>query len=273
MGSSCFIVLLFVTQQPFDRIGPPISDLVNGKIDAAALAPLALLNIDDESLSPHYPDFACRNPGILRSRQNRLCRMRVRREDDSRLAFTEQEGIATQRIERQFYHSPSFLARCGHAAFSQGHSQPAIRTIMRRLNQSFLNRFQYKVLYGLLGFGVQKWWRTLLPVVEHFQILTPSQIISGLPEQHNDIAVVPKPLSHGSISLLDQTDHTQHRRGIDRESVGLIIETDVSAHDWNVEVFARVLHALDGQHKLPHNNRPLGVTEIQTVGQSDGLCT
>src|SRR5262249_58292179 len=128
--------------------------------------------------------------------------MRVRREDDSRLAFTEQEGIATQRIERQFYHSPSLLARCGHAAFSQGHSQPTIRTIMRRLNQSFLNHFQYKVLYGLLGFGIQKWWRTLLPVVERFQILTPSQIISGLPKQQHDIAAVPQPLTHASITPL-----------------------------------------------------------------------
>src|SRR5215467_5764344 len=137
---------------------------------------------------------------------------------------------------------------------------------MRRLNQSFLNHFQYKVLYGLLGFRIQKWWRTLLTVVKHFQILTPSQIVSGLPEQHNDISVVPKPLSHGSISLLDQTDHPQHRRGIDRESVRLVIETDVSAHNRNVEMFARVLHALDRQHKLPHNIRSLRIAEIQTVG-------
>ena len=70
-------------------------------------------------------------------------------------------------------------------------------------------------------------------------------------------------------SVLDQPDHAEDRRRIDRLAVGLVVEADVAAGDRHVERAARVGDALDGLDELPHDLGPLGVAEVQAVGGAD----
>src|SRR5215510_14710111 len=106
-------------------------------------------------------------------------------------------------------------------------------------------------------------------MLEDFQIFAPPQIVPGLTPENNSIAVLPAPLSHGSIGLFYQSHHPQHRSWIDGEAVGLIVETHVSAHDGNLEMLAGILETFDRQDKLPHDVRPLRISEIEAIGQSD----
>src|SRR5690606_30444406 len=48
-------------------------------------------------------------------------------------------------------------------------------------------------------------------------------------------------------------------------------EADVAAHDREVERAAGLGHAVDGAHDLAHDLGPLGVAEVQVVGDGDRL--
>src|SRR5690348_12550401 len=112
---------------------------------------------------------------------------------------------------------------------------------MRGLNQSFMDHFQYEILKRLFDFEIEEGRRTLLPMQQDFQIFAASQILPSLAQKHDGIAVVPEPLGHGPIGLIDQSDHPEHWGWIDGQAIGFVIEAYVAADDWNVEVFAGIL--------------------------------
>src|SRR5690349_11993659 len=124
---------------------------------------------------------------------------------------------------------------------------------MRGLNQSFMNHFQYKIMESLLRLKVQQWRRTLFSMLHHLQIFAAAQVIPRLSEQDDGVAVLAEPLRHCPVRLFDQSDHSQHRRWIDGQSVGLVIKAHVAADDWNLEMLARILEALNGENELPHD--------------------
>src|SRR5260370_1323495 len=55
-------------------------------------------------------------------------------------------------------------------------------------------------------------------------------------------------------------------RGQDRAAIGLVVERDVARHHREVEGLAGVGDAADRAHELAHDLRPLGVAEIEIVG-------
>jgi len=88
-----------VIQSPFYRKRPPIERLVHRDIDPATFTPLSLLDVDDDPTAADSPKLHRRNPALSSTIQNRLSLIRLHRKNYPRLAFTEQERIATQRIE------------------------------------------------------------------------------------------------------------------------------------------------------------------------------
>ena len=68
--------------------------------------------------------------------------------------------------------------------------------------------------------------------------------------------------------MLEHADHADDRRRIDRAAVGLIVEAHVAAGNRHVERAAGGRDPLDGFRELPHDRRPLGVSEIQAVGRA-----
>ena len=71
--------------------------------------------------------------------------------------------------------------------------------------------------------------------------------------------------------ILEQPDHAEHRRGVDRLALGLVVEADVAAGNRHVERAARLADAAHGLAELPHDLGPLGVAEVQVVGRADRL--
>jgi hypothetical protein len=81
------------------------------------------------------------------------------------LTFTEQQGIASETIEAQFYHSTDRFRRVRKARFCQRHGQAPIRTIVRRLNMPVVNQFQHARVKRLLGFETDIGRRALLTMM------------------------------------------------------------------------------------------------------------
>src|SRR5512134_471853 len=60
---------LFLAQLLFERMGPAVRHLINGQIDAATVAMPALLDLNDQSPSPHSTDMGGGNASLCRTTQ------------------------------------------------------------------------------------------------------------------------------------------------------------------------------------------------------------
>src|SRR5437660_12830514 len=116
---------------------------------------------------------------------------------------------------------------------------------MGGLHDSLADYVQDEIMERLLPLKTEERRRSLLPVMEHFQIFTAAQVLLRLAQEKNRIAVLLEPLRHCLIDYIDQTNHPQHRGGINRETVGLIVEAHIAADDGNFKMFAGILHPLD----------------------------
>src|SRR5882762_3100707 len=104
---------------------------------------------------------------------------------------------------------------------------------MGGLHYSLMDHVQDEIMERLLRLKTEERRRSLLPMMEHFQIFTAAQVLPSLAQEENRIAVLLEPLRHRLIGCIDQTHHPQHRRGINRETVGLIVEAHIAADDGN----------------------------------------
>ena len=138
---------------------------------------------------------------------------------------------------------------------------------MGGLDQSPLDRLQDEGLQRDLPVEVEHGGRPLLPVVDGSQILGPAEILAGLSQQYDRVALILEPLRDGAVGLLDQSDHPDDRRRVDRQPPGLIVEAHVPAHHGNLQGLAGIGNPLDGEDELPHDVRPLRVPEIEAIGQ------
>ena len=68
-----------------------------------------------------------------------------------------------------------------------------------------------------------------------------------------------------------QADAADGRRGQDALAVGLVVERDVAGDDGEGERAAGLRQALDGLHELAHDLGPLGIAEVEVVGDGDGV--
>jgi hypothetical protein len=62
-----------------------------------------------------------------------------------------------------------------------------------------------------------------------------------------------------------------HRRRINSLAQRLVIEADVAARDWDLELFAGLRDAVDRLRELPHDVRLLGISEVQAIRGRTGV--
>ena len=69
--------------------------------------------------------------------------------------------------------------------------------------------------------------------------------------------------------VVDQADAADGRGRQDRAAIGLVVERDVAGHDREVERPAGLGDAADAADQLAHDLRPLGIAEIEIVGDRE----
>ena len=69
----------------------------------------------------------------------------------------------------------------------------------------------------------------------------------------------------------DEPDAADHRRGVDRAAVRVVVERDVARDDGDPERLARGGHALDRLGQLPGDLRLLGIAEVEAVRDRERL--
>src|SRR5438132_7264179 len=68
------------------------------------------------------------------------------------------------------------------------------------------------------------------------------------------------------IFILEDADHADRGRGINRAPFGLVVERDVARNNRRAERLAGLADAADALRKLPHDLRPLRRSEVEAIG-------
>src|SRR6185503_19243173 len=97
------------------------------------------------------------------------------------------------------------------------------------------------------------------------QVLAAAQLSGSFAEQQNRVGRPLKAARHYAIRVFEETDDADGGRGVDRLTVGLVVEADVAAGNRHVKRSARGADTLDRPGELPHDGRPFRVAEIETV--------
>jgi hypothetical protein len=93
------------------------------------------------------------------------------------------------------------------------------------------------------------------------------------PISRTQIAGALKVRRNGLRNIVQNADDADHRRGIDADAFGLVIERDIAAGDRRAERGAGFADAVDGRRKLGHDLRLFRVAEVEAVGGRDGRCS
>src|SRR6266540_1982110 len=153
----------------------------------------------------------------------------------------------------------------------QRHRQSAVAAIVRRKDETRLNRLQADFLYGLLGFEVESWDRAARlarHASQNGQQLTRAQIVSRHAQQQDRVARFFEPLRGRVTRVLDQAEHADDGSRIDSLPFGLVVKTDVAAGDRSPERATSPGHSVYRLAESPHHFRAFGAGEVQAVGDS-----
>ena len=71
--------------------------------------------------------------------------------------------------------------------------------------------------------------------------------------------------------VVEHADAADRRRRQDAAAVGLVVERDVAGDDREIERPAGLADAADAADELAHDLRPLGIAEIEVVGDGERL--
>src|SRR5437879_13451155 len=112
---------------------------------------------------------------------------------------------------------------------------------MGGLHDSLADHVQDEIMERLLRLKTEERRRSLLSVMDHFQIFTAAQVLLRLAQEKNRIAVLLEPLRHCLIGYIDQTNHPQHRCGINRQTVGPMVAAHIAADDEDFDMSAATI--------------------------------
>src|SRR5262249_48959818 len=112
-------------------------------------------------------------------------------------------------------------------------------------------------------------WHSAYEIVQRFKVLTAAEFTTTLAKEHNHVAGILESPAHDAIGVFEHANHADDGRRIDRFAVGLVVEADVAAGDRHVQRATRFANTFDRSRELPHDRRPLRITEIQTVCSAD----
>ena len=88
-------------------------------------------------------------------------------------------------------------------------------------------------------------------------------------EQHDREAVGVEVRDGVAVDVVEQADHRDRRRRVDRAAAGLVVERDVARDHRRAERLGRVAETADRLGQLPHDLRLLGIAEVQAVGERE----
>ena len=93
---------------------------------------------------------------------------------------------------------------------------------------------------ALLGGQVDRGRPPTQVPVRDVRPLAAAELLAGLPQQDDHVAVAVEPRPHPPRDVLDHAEHAHHRRRQDRAVAGLVVEADVAAGDGDAQAGAAV---------------------------------
>src|SRR5215470_13717669 len=91
-------------------------------------------------------------------------------------------------------------------------------------------------------------------------------------EQDDNVAGGAERYFEQPCGIVENTEHADDRRRINRTAERFVVEADVAAGDRCTEGVARFGDAVDGFTELPHHFGFFRTAEIEAIGGSDGSC-
>src|SRR4029450_7930363 len=162
---------------------------------------------------------------------------------------------------------------CVEAALRDSYGQSSVSAIMCGPDETLVGQRDEQLLKRALGLGGDSRGDAANETMSNLQVLAATKLDPVVTEEHNQIAGSLELSAHNAIGVLKQADDADHRRWIDSASVGLVIQADVAPSDRHAERATRITNPLDCLGELPHDRRPFGIAEIQTVGRPQGTRT
>src|SRR5580704_5911341 len=75
------------------------------------------------------------------------------------------------------------------------------------------------------------------------------------------------------VHVVESSDYTEHRRGINSFTQSFVVKADVAAGDGNLKLLTGFSDAVDGLRELPHDVRLFGIAEVEAVGRGQRSCS
>ena len=105
--------------------------------------------------------------------------------------------------------------------------------------------------------------------VRHLQVLAAAERPARRSEQHHHRPRLAERAADHPPGVLYYAHHAEHRGRQDRPAVRLVVEADVAAGDRDLQRPARIADPRHRAGELPHDLRPLRISEVQAVGGAD----
>jgi hypothetical protein len=106
-------------ERALECVSPLIKDDIKIEIDISLRYPISVVHVDDEPVAFHLAKPGCIHVHLSSDFEDLFCLIRLHRENDPRLALSEQNRIPPQSTDLQLYHSAQLLFRPGYATLGQ----------------------------------------------------------------------------------------------------------------------------------------------------------
>src|SRR5262249_12031562 len=131
-------------------------------------------------------------------------------------------------------------------AFGDGNRQTAVRAIVRGAHQPRIGERDEEILQRALTREIDLRRHAAHDPVRLLQILGATELAATLAEEDDGVARFLEAPADDFVRLLQQTDHADGRRRIDRLAIRLVVEADVAAGDRHVERTTSLADPFDG---------------------------
>ena len=194
-----------------------------------------------------------------------------RAEQVARLILAEEPAGSARSAGRHGNPGTDGAARVegGQRHLGERHQKPAIGNVVAGGDPPALDLAPHEIAVAPLGGEVDRRRRPLLPALDLALVEGAGEMATGAAHQQQRLVRrlegrVARPLEVG-----DQAEAADRRRRQDARALGLVVEGDVAGDDREIQRPAGVGHALDAAHELAHDVRPLGVAEVEAVGDGE----
>src|SRR5262245_11201813 len=161
-------------------------------------------------------------------------------------------------------HAQGFF-RPADGALGQCDGQAAVRDIMGRTENFLLDGVATTGLYGELHLEVDPRRRPSGDAMDAFEILAAAEFFPGAAEENHHVTGRFKPRRGYAADLLEQANHADSRRWMDRRAIGFVVETYVAADHRNLQSQTSIAHAANDFGELPHDLRIFRAAEVQAI--------